>query len=224
MATNVKYDGKPKFKACILCNSLHGGVAVDHPIFKSPKFPTSDSKIDRLKIIKACVKCGNKNHSSQNCLFKSKCNCSFCRKQHFDFLCYKRDKVAVKLVNASENDKSDLVSSSISVNSAVLNFEDWKLSIIVPTFSFVTPNGNALKAMKEIGSQASFILLEVAIRENFPVFAHDVSLNINGFNSSRKVNTNVVILAIDFSLGKRNFIIRQMTRAATKNILIYILF
>ena len=124
-----------------------------------------------VEIIKACVKCG----SSQNCLFKSKCNCSFCRKQHFDFIYY---KVAVKLVNESENDKSDLVSSSISVNSAVLNFEDWKLSI-VPTFSFVTPNGNALMSMKDLGSQASFILLEVAIRENFPVVAHDVSLNIN---------------------------------------------
>ena len=122
-------------------------MTVDHPIFKCTKFPTSASKIDRLKIIKACVKCGNENHSAQNCLFKFKRNCSFCRKQHFDFLCYKRDKVADKLVNASENDKSDLVSSSISVNSAVLNFEDSKLSI-VPTFSFITPNGNTLRAMK----------------------------------------------------------------------------
>ena len=33
-----------------------------------------------------------------------------------------------------------------------------------------------------------------------------------------------MILAIDFPLGKRNFITRQMTRAATKNILIYIIF
>ena len=55
MATNVKYDGKPKFKPCILCNSFHGSVTVDHPIFKCAKLPTSASKIDRLKIIKACV-------------------------------------------------------------------------------------------------------------------------------------------------------------------------
>ena len=49
---------------------------------------------------------------------------------------------------------------------------------------------------------------------------------------SRTVNTKraernckpIVILAIDFPLGKRNFITRQMTRAATKNILIYIIF
>ena len=105
--------------------------------------------------------------------------------------------MADKLVNASENDKSDLVSSSISVNSAVLNFEDSKLSI-VPTFCFITPNGNTLRAMKDLGSQASFILSEVAIRENFPVVTHDVSLNINGFNSSRKVNTNVVRVTTSF--------------------------
>ena len=215
MATNVKYNGKPKFKPCILCNPLHGGVTIDHPIFKCTKFPTSASKIDRLKIIKACVKCGNENHSAQNCLFKFKRNCSFCRKQHFDFLCYKRDKVADKLVNASENDKYDLVSSSISVNSAVLNFEDSKLSI-VPTFSFITPNGNTLRAMKDLGSQASFILSEVAMKENFPVVARDVSLSINGFNSSRKVKTNVVRVTASFGSVKQEVLAVCVPKINTK--------
>ena len=52
-------------------------------------------------------------------------------------------------------------------------------------------------------------------------FGTEQQLNVCCYSSSAYMS---FILAIDFLLGKRNFITRQMTRAATKNILIYIIF
>lgn len=193
MATNINYKAKTKFKPCILCASSTDSVeTVDHPIFQCKRFISSESKINQLKKIKACIKCANDNHMSHNCEFRFRRNCSHCNKLHFDFLCFKNsNKYTQNSDNTDKREHSQILSGSVSINTSNLSFNVMKSSII-PTFTFTTPKGRVLRAMKDSGSQASFILTDVAIREKFPVIVKDVSINVNGFNSTRKCTTNIV--------------------------------
>ena len=75
MAINVKYQNNtPKsYKPCSLCSE--GKLIADHPIFKCSKYDNAKAKIDRLKILKGCLKCANLNHDTQGCKFHFNSRC-----------------------------------------------------------------------------------------------------------------------------------------------------
>ena len=59
---NVKSD-KFSFKPCSICSQLESKEA-DHPLHQCTKFKDSQSKLEQLKKLKGCVKCGNLNHNA----------------------------------------------------------------------------------------------------------------------------------------------------------------
>ena len=159
MAVNVNYTQskdkfhKAKLRQCILCSSLKN-VNSDHPIYKCERFNSVESKLDRLKAIGACLKCGNDNHLAKDCKFKFKRSCQLCGKYHFDYLCTK------KLLKDSSDVSRGLSSSNVTVNSTFLASNR---AVILPTFSFETSSGTVLRGMKDSGSQCNFIKESVAI-------------------------------------------------------------
>ena len=75
--------GKPKIKCC-LC--AHDGSDFNHPIFKCNKYKTPADKVNKLNLLKGCLKCSSVNHTTVSCKFKMKRKC-ICGKWHFSFIC-----------------------------------------------------------------------------------------------------------------------------------------
>ena len=221
LATNVNYSqnvnvkNKPepnrlKFTKCILCTSNDGDI--DHPIFKCPVYKNASSKVDRLKVLGACLKCGIQNHVTKECRFKFKRSCAICNQYHFDYLCL--GKAGHKNPTSNSNSrKNDMYSSHVTVNSTFLSTNK---SVVLPTFSIETLSGNFLRGMKDTGSQCSFVKEEVAIREQFRVVERNVEINICGFNSSRKSITNIVEVKAKFGKFENNFLAMCLPEISTK--------
>ena len=68
---------------CILCEtSVPKGEAGAHTASSFPKYATRQGRIDRLKELNRCLKCGQ-NHATERCDSKSEYqNCHVCKKQH----------------------------------------------------------------------------------------------------------------------------------------------
>ncbi|XP_068224198.1 uncharacterized protein, partial [Palaemon carinicauda] len=198
LASNVKLrkDNANVFKHCSLCDNG------DHPVHKCSKYPDPKSKLDRLKKLKACIKCARLDHSSDKCNFYFARRC-FCCSFHFTFLClsnirkeHTNDSNGLAKKGKDKPPKSDKVevkdkSSSITFAEAsrdVMMVNDCSLAIL-PTFSCDLLNGNRIRCLRDGGCQSNFITEECAVRENLPIVKSNITLRVNGFNSSRLYNT-----------------------------------
>ncbi|XP_068245414.1 uncharacterized protein [Palaemon carinicauda] len=198
LASNVKLrkDNANVFKHCSLCDNG------DHPVHKCSKYPDPKSKLDRLKKLKACIKCARLDHSSDKCNFYFARRC-FCGSFHFTFLClsnirkeHTNDSNGLAKKGKDKPPKSDKVevkdkSSSITFAEAsrdVMMVNDCSLAIL-PTFSCDLLNGNRIRCLRDGGCQSNFITEVCAVRENLPIVKSNITLRVNGFNSSRLYNT-----------------------------------
>ncbi|XP_068247851.1 uncharacterized protein [Palaemon carinicauda] len=198
LASNVKLrkDNANVFKHCSLCDNGN------HPVHKCSKYPDPKSKLDRLKKLKACIKCARLDHSSDKCNFYFARRC-FCGSFHFTFLClsnirkeHTNDSNGLAKKGKDKPPKSDKVevkdkSSSITFAEAsrdVMMVNDCSLAIL-PTFSCDLLNGNRIRCLRDGGCQSNFITEECAVRENLPIVKSNITLRVNGFNSSRLYNT-----------------------------------
>ena len=199
LAANVNIENKPKFKSCVLCSS--DKVFADHQISKCSKYDSPGSKIDRLKVLKACLKCANTSHTTDDCRFKFYKSCFFCSGTHFSFIC---PKTNVKNSNKVETPtaikhKSNLKSNSVSTGVVSINCNaldsQSNYSTILPTFTTYV-DGTSIHGLKDTGSQCSFILSELAENLNLKVLS-DVSIIVNGFNCSKPYDTKLYELKLD---------------------------
>ena len=71
------------FENCTLC----GNNMNNHPINKCMAYPNPADKLNKLKMLKGCTKCGNVDHWSEKCNFRFRKSCTSCNKWHFSFLC-----------------------------------------------------------------------------------------------------------------------------------------
>ena len=91
MAVNVasKSSGKEnsatKFFPCSLCSS--DGNMASHNIRDCKKFPSSAAKVDQLKRINGCIRCGFASHATKNCKYRFRDRCSKCGEFHWLYLC-----------------------------------------------------------------------------------------------------------------------------------------
>ena len=175
MATNIS---KPVVKSnggCQLCQEFSDYNSTSHRIYSCPKYDSPQSKLNRIKELNGCTKCGLVNHSIGNCRFKFNSKCKSCYSWHASFLCINK---SVEPENRSKGKKSSGSRNSSSGNSNVqketnvINFDVMNASIndkiIVPTFtaSFAKKNKKKkgklnIRALYDPASQVTFYCREI---------------------------------------------------------------
>ena len=83
MALDVKTN-----RYCALCRADH--VHSQHDIRNCKKYATPSAKLNKLKSIKGCMKCGFSSHESKNWQYKFISSCMNCNSEHMTSLCMQR--------------------------------------------------------------------------------------------------------------------------------------
>ena len=194
LAVKVKPEQKG-FYSCSLCSEDCGHDA-DHVLHKCKKFATKQSKLDKLKALNGCQKCGNIKHPTDKCRFKFKRRCVYCSQWHFDFLC---GKISPSEVSQSKANSSSEVSEQVTrTNSGVAVLPAVGGHSVLPTFTFTIPGKNKLyRCIKDSGSQNTFISKELCEHNNFKTVKENLTLTVNGFNGSKNYKTKVVEVCIE---------------------------
>ena len=205
MAANVEYSSeKRKFRSCILCTRSNV-LNVNHPIFKCDKFASPREKLDKLKQLNICTKCGNEGHETSKCKFRFAKSCRFCNRYHFSYLCPSHNDVNSSQNNPTSSDQSE---RSVSNHAATLNGDEVCLlrlsDVLLPTFSCVLPNGENMRGLKDSGSQANFVSDSVLKNCRYKVIKNNHKLTVDGMNISQPYITRIVQIPLTFGEKTHN--------------------
>ena len=212
----VRVDSaQKKVSYCILC--AHDSKPNQHHLRNCPVYPNPQQKVRKLNAMKSCTKCGYKNHSTVDCRFKFSSLCKQCNGQHMTFLCTNSN--TTNSLQISDEVAAGDPCTSFSVvcdTSAGVSLTDADGSsldscIILPTFTCQVSSDsgkNLVRALRDTGSQRNYILESLAIKHNFPVVRESVTLNIHGFNSSRRLTTKAV--AVRFSIEDKSYLVHSI--------------
>ena len=197
LAVNIAPKGEKTY-LCYLCKDIAGANS-NHFIGRCERFLTNAEKLDRLKQIKSCSKCGF-GHSTDQCKFKFRQNCRHCEQPHYSFLCpnSKTANVGTDLGNLG-NDESHSDVASESGETANICFTDVyqasaRSNNILPIFS-TTINNVQARSLRDTGCQKNFISKALVEKCKLQL-KDDIKIVVNGFNSSRGYNTKTVILPL----------------------------
>ena len=198
---NVNRSGnkmqKPSF--CSMCSSgdrrESSHATKDCHVYSSPQ-----TKVDKLRKMGACTRCGFSNHETSKCRFKFSKPCFNCQEEHMTWLCFKQvGNVKTKYNKSHEkNINSQIVWTEFSLQSGSGS------SSILPTFSFQIED-KMIRGMKDSGSQQSFITESVANYLQLKVANGDVPITVNGFNGCHTYESKIV--EIPFNIGRANSVI-----------------
>ena len=200
LAISMERFNKPREKEykqyCSLCSTTNYKVTA-HSTYNCDKYQTSEAKIKRLKERNACLKCGNLTHETTDCKFRFKHQCAHCSKYHFSYLCNTKGKP-----EPTSKDKKFEKKDFKKVNAACTWVAEASLGVagqdsIMPTFT-CDFKGEKARILYDSGSQACFITDALADKLSLKTIEMKSGLNINGFNSSNKMDsTRIVELRID---------------------------
>ena len=232
MAVNIniqkKEDGAVanKFFPCSLCSSNSGKA--NHNIRQGIKFPSPESKVERLKMINGCIRCGFSSHPTKNCKYRFRDRCINCRKFHWNYLCthYKENlndtqksqcqmnqgtdpkrtsnansknmKTSNKKNLSDSKDNQDKSHGTVTTVTEALNNSS-EGETVLPTFTCKL-KGQLVRGMKDSGCQSNFITEQLAHSLDLPVIKEKVKLTVNGINVSKQYETKVV--EIEMKLGE----------------------
>ena len=201
MAVNVDTNRRV---FCPLCKA--DGKKSDHYLSKCPNYETGKKKCDKLRILRACIRCGFSTHESKVCSYVLKSKCRHCNGDHMSFLCFKPPKVfqanAALVGESTEADCSE--GSSVQNANCIVTYNSGQgSSLVLPTFTGeIKSNENhdyaPLRIFKDGGSQASLVCASIAARYKLPVVKDNVPLSIHGFNSTKRINTKIVRTTLKF--------------------------
>ena len=191
-AVNVKEKGNGRQKTCSLCLKAEEKVS-DHPIHLCPKFTNPQSKIEQIIKCNGCTKCAGLNHTTANCKFRFDRKCDKCFKWHFRFLC-------PQWSTGSQDRKKATGTSTTEASSGVVVLKNSTSDSVLPTFTFEV-DGTTYRALKDGGSQSSFVSKNLAESHNLTILQRDVKILIEGFNKPQTYLTRVVQVPI--KLGDR---------------------
>lgn len=185
-------DVKPSFNNsqnstryfCSLCSS-QTEKDFSHTTKECTKYDNPNSKVNRLKEIGACIKCGYANHTYKSCNSKLK-KCFHCSKYHMSFLCLSSDKA-----------KQKSVSSGIVLAGHTYQVDVGETAIL-PTFQCQI-RGRVVRGMKDSGCQPNFILESLARDLDLPEISKKIKVTINGFNECKEYITKVVAVELNIS-------------------------
>ncbi|XP_068231971.1 uncharacterized protein [Palaemon carinicauda] len=220
LAVNVKYednetnristaDAASPRKRCTLCQE-------NHATHKCIKYKEPEHKLRRLEELNGCKKCANIGHTTDKCKFKFFKKCYFCKGWHFSFLCDHQgekshdEKLQMNVGGSKEvkagNSKHRETSSDVMIITKALHTTDG--ASVLPTFTCEMLNGALVRGLKDCGCQTSFVTEKLASDNRLKVLEDNVSLTVNGFNSTAGVmlmgnvkimQQNLPYLSKDFS-------------------------
>ena len=190
--TSYAANVKGQFNPCCLCQ--HDKVEnIDHSLRKCTKYDTPSGKVNKLKLLKGCLKCGNLKHKEQDCKFVFSSKCRQCDGTHMSFLC------------VSKNKKNEEPQPSTSISTCTVTYcfnaarysYDINNSTILPTATCKVMDDHA-RILKNSGSEENYITHELAEDHALTTIMENVVLIINGVNSKRKIQTSVVEVPLKF--------------------------
>ena len=205
-AVNVNYNKNEK--KCYLCLDSNN---FNHYIQNCPKFVKSSDKINRIRKLHGCVKCGYINHETKNCKYKFKNKCIKCYGWHMIYLCPKDEKSESCLndnkssVTNSNVEKFNDPSVELETSGNVIALtEAFKCSIegqsILPTFSCKIFNLD-IRGLKDGGCQSNFVTNFISDKLQLKIIENNVKIKIQGINDSKDYYTKLVELPVDFGFG-----------------------
>ena len=203
------------FVNCSLCDGA------THAINKCTRYVKPVDKINRLKSINGCVRCGNSDHSVSGCHFRFKKSCK-CKKWHFTFLCpepvdeteasvaqnskFNNDRTANR-ASGSHNPK---VNTSVSSVVASLFENDINHDAILSTFTTNLPNDmHPVRALMDFGSQSSFISEKLLVNQNYKMLDDNVNVQVSGINETRSYQSKLV--EVDLTFGSKIYPVKLLT-------------
>ncbi|XP_068211234.1 uncharacterized protein [Palaemon carinicauda] len=210
LAVNVKYednetnristaDAASLRKRCTLCLE-------NHATHKCIKYKEPEHKLRRLEELNGCKKFANIGHTTDKCKFKFFKKCYFCKGWHFSFLCEHQgekshdEKLQMNERGSKEvkagNSKHRETSSDVMIITKALHTTDG--ASVLPTFTCEMLNGALVRGLKDCGCQTSFVTEKLASDNRLKVLGDNVSLTVNGFNSSKKYKSKIVELKYNF--------------------------
>ena len=210
-AANVPKADKPAW--CALCSNTKQNN--EHKMYNCPQFVTAKQKVDRLETIHGCIKCGYSNHQKSSCKFQFKRKCKHCNSSHLSCLCL-RSETACAAADPSSDEESNCEpnpdteteneseSDGETANMCSANFPaSISSNSILPTVA-VKVNGKTFRSLRDNGCQKNLASMNLIKKASIKPFK-DVSITINGFNSSKKYNTKAAFIPLEF--GREVFII-----------------
>ena len=198
-AANVEYgksnhrnnEKQHRVGFCSMC-STNDKRETSHVTRDCPTYGNPQAKLERLKYLGACTKCGFANHETSNCRFRFSKPCVHCDNPHMSFLCSKQNidhKTKNVSKNGSNKDPKNINSSVVWTEFSLQNYDG--SSSILPTFTFKIGDCT-IRGMKDSGSQQSFISGFLAEKLNLSVERDNIPITVNGFNGSQAYNTKTV--------------------------------
>ena len=220
-AANVDFKAQ-KFRECGLC-SQDSDKESSHPIHLCNNYSSPQAKIEKLKTLNGCLKCGGLTHVTNQCRFRFNRRC-FCKQWHFSFLCCEpkiETKAAERKVDSckqeskeikKENSKEKTKAKEIRTANNVAVITEAMPSIlesesILPTFTLLVQDVQ-LRALKDSGCQSNFIKESVANSQNLKVLNDKVRLNVKGFNSDQGYVTKIV--EVELLIGKESYAVNAI--------------
>lgn len=197
--------------SCCLCFADNLKSVNTHKLYQCTVYSDPISKINKLRELHGCTKCGFTNHLTEDCLYKFRYLCSNCNDQHHTCLCPNTERretessatinskqKTVKNVNKKSGSKFADQKSTINqlVQFTIQNEEFEK--IILPTFTVEidtnTKKNRTIRALWDTASQSSFILKNLAHQLKLKVIKPNLTITVFGFNETKTYNTDLVAL------------------------------
>ena len=218
LATKVSTSTPNKTFKCSLCK--REGKDDNHPLFKCNVFFDSELKVNKLKALNGCLKCGVLSHVTDSCNYKLRSRCKHCSQWHMSYLCLKVSKPnddnfkektknvppkseTKKTESKTKNVKESVqeTNSKITVITEALRTSDCDSQSILPTFTSVVNNVN-IRILKDGGCQNNLINDKLANDLNLVTIKDSVKLTVKGINSHKTFHTREV--EVNLQLGDRN--------------------
>ncbi|XP_068215919.1 uncharacterized protein [Palaemon carinicauda] len=199
LATKVSVS--PKYKSCILCTK-DGKQDTAHLLVNCPVFANPKMKVEKLKELNACVRCGYHNHVTRQCKLKFTQRCRNCSGWHFTYLCVAKERLNSSSTKASDSSNTESTENSMhtsgkkpepkhTLNSLTLAEIHQNVTggaAILPTFTCsVAEENNVVRVLRDCGSQRNFICDKHLGREWHSIEAVvvpsiDIELKLEGLN------------------------------------------
>ena len=207
-SSNVKYS-------CTLCSFDKASNASNHRLNSCPRYSDPKSRVERLKTIGGCCKCGSISHNSKTCTVRLS-PCFKCSKYHMSYLCISpsknvKDKEKSTHNSASFSNKEQSSNEAVSLGKVKKNSSGEATStsnnmltfcnlsksfsdVILPTGTVYVERGDCKvpwRIFKDLGSQTTFVRGSPANIPNCKVIG-EVNLKVQGINSD-KVHNSVLV-------------------------------
>ena len=154
----------------------------EHYFSSCDRFKTPQEKVDKLKDLGNCLRCGGENHFANKCKFIFYKPCSVCNgKNHFSFLCFSKSIGGSGL-------KSEKIKVSANCSSST---SDSCTNKIVPTFTSASDNGEIVRCLKDSGFTDCFAKKSQIDRFAWKVI-EKIKVNINGVNVGRVYESELI--------------------------------